>query len=332
MDLRVAGIGAGRRAQAHYRALAQVEGAEVAAICDVDEGRAQEAAAPFGAETYSDYRDMLDTEQPDAVYVITPPNLHAEQVEYAATQKAAIFVEKPVALSVLDARRIRMAVEQGGVLCCVGYQHRYGSLASRARELMAGRELGMTRIWWYQGVPKVPWNLDSAQGGGQIVEQATHLLDLCRLFGGEVNEVYAQFGRSAWKEDESFQNWDVYSGVFVYKTCAVGSVATTYALFFGLPQSSGLDIVSEEMLLRFTGRGLEQITPHGTEFHDPEEPSSEVRMAQAFLQAVDANDPALIQTPLDDALKTLALTLAFNRSTTENRAVAPAEIEAEIFA
>lgn len=332
MNLRVAGIGAGRRAQAHYRALAQVENAEVVAICDVDDARAQEAAAPFGAETYADYRDMLDTEQPDAVYVITPPNLHAEQVEYAATQKAAIFVEKPVALSVLDARRIRMAVEQGGVLCCVGYQHRYSSLARRARELLTGRELGMTRIWWYQGVPKVPWNLDSAQGGGQIVEQATHLLDLCRLFGGEVDEVYAQFGRSAWKEDESFQNWDVYSGVFIYKTRAVGSVATTYALFFGLPQSSGLDIVSEEMLLRFSGTGLEQITPHGTEVHAPEEPSSEVRMAESFLQAVDADDPALLQTPLDDALKTLALTLAFNRSSAESRAVAPEEIEAEIFA
>lgn len=332
MDLRVAGIGAGRRAQAHYRALAQVDNAEVVAICDVDAERAQEAAAPFGADTYADFRDMLDTEQPDAVYIVTPPNLHVEQVEYAATQKAAIFVEKPVALSVLDARRIRMAVEQGGVLCCVGYQHRYGSMASRARELLAGRELGLARIWWYQGVPKVPWNLDSAQGGGQIVEQATHLLDLCRLFGGEVDEVYAQFGRSAWKDDESFQNWDVYSGVFAFKTGAVGSVATTYALFFGLPQSSGLDLVSEEQLLRFSGRDLQQITPSGTEVHAPEEPSSEERMARAFLAAVEEGDDSLIRSPLDDALKTLALTLAFNRSTAESRPVAPAEIEEEIFA
>lgn len=332
MKLRVAGIGAGRRAQAHYRALAQVENAEVVAICDVDAARAREAAEPFGADTYADYRDMLDTEQPDAVYIVTPPNLHAEQVEYAATQKAAIFVEKPVALSVLDARRIRMAVEQGGVLCCVGYQHRYGSLASRARELLAGRELGLTRIWWYQGVPKVPWNLDSAQGGGQIVEQATHLLDLCRIFGGEVDEVYAQFGRSAWKDDETFQNWDVYSGVFAFKTGAVGSVATTYALFFGLPQSSGLDLVSEEQLLRFSGRDLQQITPRGTEVHAPEEPSPEVRMARAFLAAVEEDDHSLIRSPLDDALKTLALTLAFNRSTDENRPVSPAEIEEEIFA
>ena len=332
MKLRVAGIGAGRRAQAHYRALQAVENAEVIAICDVDAERAQQAAAPFDAETYADYRDMLDTEQPDAVYVITPPNLHAEQVEYAATQKAAIFVEKPVALSVLDARRIRMAVEQGGVLCCVGYQHRYSSLARRARELMAGRELGLARIWWYQGVPKVPWNLDSSQGGGQIVEQATHLLDLCRLLGGEVDNVFAEFGRSAWKNDESFRNWDVYSGVFAFKTGAVGSVATTYALFFGLPQSSGLDIVSEEMLLRFSQGELQQITPHGTEVHAAAGPSAEARMAQAFLQAVDEDNPALLQSSLDDALKTLALTLAFNRSTAESRPVSPEEIEDEIFA
>ena len=332
MKLRVAGIGAGRRAQAHYRALQEVENAEVVAICDLDEARAREAAAPFGAETYADYRDMLDTEQPDAVYIITPPNLHAEQVEYAATQKAAIFVEKPVALSVLDARRIRMAVEQGGVLCCVGYQQRYGSLVTRARELLAGRDLGLARIWWYQGVPKVPWNLDSAQGGGQIVEQATHLLDLCRLFGGEVDEVYAQFGRSAWKDDESFQNWDVYSGTFAFKTGAVGSVATTYALFFGLPQSSGLDLVSEEMLLRFAQGELQEIRPNGTEAHKAEGPSAEVRMARAFLEAVEADDSSLIRSPLDEALKTLALTFAFNRSAAEGRAVTPAEIEAEIFA
>ena len=332
MKLRVAGIGAGRRAQAHYRALQEVENAEVVAICDLDEARAREAAAPFGAETFTDYRDMLDTEQPDAVYIITPPNLHAEQVEYAATQKAAIFVEKPVALTVLDARRIRMAVEQGRVLCCVGYQHRYGSLVTRAREILAGRELGLARIWWYQGVPKVPWNLDSAQGGGQIVEQATHLLDLCRLFGGEVDEVYAQFGRSAWRDDANFQNWDVYSGTFAFKTGAVGSVATTYALFFGLPQSSGLDLVSEEMLLRFAQEELQEIRPNGTEAHGAESPSAEVRMARAFLEAVEADDSSLIRSPLDEALKTLALTFAFNRSAAEGRAVTPAEIEAEIFA
>ena len=55
-------------------------------------------------------------------------------------------------------------------------------------------------------------------------------------------------------------------------------------------------------------------------------------MARAFLAAVEEDDDSLIRSPLDDALKTLALTLAFNRSTAENRAVAPAEIEAEIFA
>ena len=315
MKLRVAGIGAGRRAQAHYRALREVDSAEVVAICDVDEARSQQAAAPFGAETYTDYRDMLDSEQPDAVYIVTPPNLHAEQVEYAATQKAAIFVEKPVALSVLDARRIRMAVEQGRVLCGVGYQHRYGSPAARARELLAGRELGLARICWYQGVPKVPWNLDSAQGGGQIVEQATHLLDLCRLFGGEVDEVYAQFGRSAWKDDASFQNWDVYSGVFAFKTGAVGSVATSYALFFGLPQSSGLDLVSEEMLLRFSGRDLQQITPQ----RDRGASCGRTVVGSAHGAGISGR-PWTRMTPHScgrlstDALKTLALTLAFNRS------------------
>ncbi len=332
MKLRVAGIGAGRRAQAHYRALAQVENAEVAAICDVDEERAQAAAAPFSAETYADYRDMLDAEQPDAVYIITPPNLHAEQVEYAATQKAAIFVEKPVALTVLDARRIRMAVEQGGVLCCVGYQQRYTSLIERARSLLADRDLGMARIWWYQGVPKVPWNLDAAQGGGQIVEQATHLFDLCRLLGGEIDHVYAQFGRRAWQDDADFQNWDVYSGTFAFASGAVGSVATTYALFFGLPQSSGLDFVSEELLLRFSGGGLQHITPDGTESLTAEEPSPEVRMAAAFLHAVETDNPVLLRSPLDDALKTLALTLSFNRAAEHGRTVSPAEIEKEIFA
>ena len=55
-------------------------------------------------------------------------------------------------------------------------------------------------------------------------------------------------------------------------------------------------------------------------------------MARAFLQAVDEDDPSLIRSSLDDALKTLALTLAFNRSTAESRPVAPAEIEEEIFA
>jgi predicted dehydrogenase len=331
MKLRIAGIGAGRRAAAHFRALAGVANAEIVAMCDVDEERAQQVAGPLGAQVYTDFMDMLDSEQPDAVYIVTPPAVHAEQVEYAATQKAGILLEKPIALSVLDARRIRLAVEQGRIVCAVGYQLRYSPLVERCRELLEGRQLAMARIWWYQGLPTVGWNLDAGQGGGQVVEQATHWLDLCRWLGGEVERVYAQYARRAWQGRADFKNWDVNAVTLTFSSGALGSLASTYALFPGLPEHSGLDLVCEELLLRLTSRRLEVFTPKGREGCELEPPPLEERMARAFLAAVEARDTRLVASPLDDALKTLALTLACNRSAQENRVVPCAEVEKEIF-
>src|SRR5207253_704569 len=102
-----------------------------------------------------------------------------------------LYLEKPIARSVDDGRAIADAAERTGVVCAVGYQwHALELLDDVRRELdgqrialLAGRSIGPTRAR--------PWFLDRRQGGGNVLERASHQIDLQRALGGEVAAVQA---------------------------------------------------------------------------------------------------------------------------------------------
>ena len=99
MTVRIGCIGTARRAGHHLDCLSKMENVEIKALCDIAEDKVEQAAQQYGGHIYTDYRQMLDQEELDAVYVVTPPLVHTEQAVTAAERGLHIFLEKPITLT-----------------------------------------------------------------------------------------------------------------------------------------------------------------------------------------------------------------------------------------
>jgi len=108
----------------------------------------------------------------------------------------------------------------------------------------------------------VDWIRNKDLAGGQIVDQAIHFIDLFRYLCAEIKEIYSNYTLNVKKNVKDFNNWDGYSVTFRFKNNAVGSLSTTYALFPEVEKEDGcgIDIISDELLIRYRIEKVEIIT------------------------------------------------------------------------
>ena len=324
MTVSIAIVGAGRMGQAHVGALEGIEDVRITGIADLRPDAADALATRTGARAFGDYREMLSALAPDGVYFCTPASEHREQVAFAANQGINVFVEKPLASTVQDAFAIADAVEAAGILCTTGYQWRSNPATDAAREVLGDAPVSLVNGWWYWTVPLVPWIADRRFGGGQIVDQGTHLIDLMRDLAGDVTSVYAAYAKNA-RTEEELPNWDSYSLTLTFANGGVGSIATSYATFPGITESNGFDVIARELLVRIR-------LGHVTVFRRDQQPvntraPAEWRIDGDFIAAVRANDPALIRSPALSAARSIAVSLAANHSATTGEIIRMDEFE-----
>jgi predicted dehydrogenase len=310
MSVRIGIIGAGRMGNLHTGHLLKNPDAAIVAAADILPERAEALAARTGGKAYTDYRQMLDKEQLDAVYVCTPTRGHAEHAVAVAERKLALFVEKPLAATMTEGWQIARAVQQAGIINCVDYQWRYTEAVIKAREILGDKPLAAVVAQWFWTIPPIPWLRDKDQGLGQVVDQTTHLTDLCLLFAG----VYAAYTLNTFTDAE-FHNWDGFSLAWKHIGGAVGSLQGTYALFptIGQFEPPSLKLIGRELLLRLTLDGLAVITPAGQEDYRNSGPLH-VNVTAAFVSAVAQGSAAPIRSGVAETLSSLAFTLAANES------------------
>lgn len=182
--MRVGIIGAGWIAAEHVATLRQLDGVDVVAVCDLDQAQARKLADH--APTYADWRELMSRERPDVVFICTPPLAHREVAVAALAQGIHVYLEKPIARGLEDARAIVDAAARSRAVCAVGYQWRGVEVLDDLREALGGQEVSLL-IGISAGPTKSrPWFLDRAQGGGNLLERASHQIDLERAVGGEV--------------------------------------------------------------------------------------------------------------------------------------------------
>jgi predicted dehydrogenase len=318
-------IGAGRRGQAHSRAAVALSAVSVAAVCDSDEERARSLAASVGGRAYRDWRQALEEVHPGLVYVTSPPPLHAEQTMAALEAGAHVILEKPIALTMEEASAIGRAADRCGRQVQVCQQHRYGIVADRAREALAGRPVALVHSWLYRQAPDIPGNWDRAWGGGHVVEWGIHHLDLCRYLVGEIESVSAAYGEQVLPGRPGWSNWDAYSVSFRFAGGAVGAMATTYAAWPAITDASGFDLIAEGLILRYRGSHLEIVTPEGTEsVQETRDPT--LALNEAFVAAIRTDDWSGVRIHYPDAVRTLAVVLAANRSHETGQVVRVSEL------
>ena len=223
---------------------------------------------------------MLDGSRLDALVITTPPLAHREQMIAGIERGMHVLIEKPLALSVEDMKAMAAAVEQHGVIASVSYQLRHLSTVEQARRLLEGRPIAAVAAHYYWTVPLVEWIKDRDLAGGQMVDQCTHLIDLCRVFAGEVRSVSAAYTNVTRRDAPGFNNWDAYSVTMTFESGAVGSVHSTYALFPGIPGGTELAIIADELLVRIDpGGAMHVFTPDGEQTFEPEGDGFRLRAA-----------------------------------------------------
>lgn len=317
--MRVGIIGAGRMGHTHARELAQL-GVQIAAACDTDADRAEAMAQQYGGRAYTVDTAMLDDCKLDAVYICTPTRAHADQVVRVAERGLPVFIEKPLAFTLDEAERAARAVDAAGVISCVGYHWRYTEAVERAEAIIDGQPIALVTCRWYWTLPPLAWLRDKDLGGGQIVDQITHLIDLAQHLAGPVQTVYAAYTLQT-RTPQEFNNWDASALTLRFAEGAVGAVEGTYALFPQIQERPHIDLALREKMLRITPEGLQVHTATGVEVFPNTRPFY-TGLNRAFVEAVREGRPELIHTPIHVGLRSLAVTLAANHSAQTGEVVA----------
>ncbi len=258
--IRVGIIGCGGIANgAHMPAYAKLPDiVEMVAFCDIIPEKAKKGAEQFGvsgAKVFTDYQEMLEMKDLDAVSVCTPNKFHAPIAIAALKAGKHVFCEKPMTITAKEADQMVKAVKDTGLKLSVGYQSRFSDDAQLLKEMITSGELG--EIYYAEasairrrGVPT--WGVflsKELQGGGPLIDIGTHALDLTLWLMGDYSKIVsvlgvtykelAQFGGyNIWGpwDPENFEVEDSAFGLVKLESGATVLVKTSWALNLEEPQ------------------------------------------------------------------------------------------------
>jgi predicted dehydrogenase len=235
--LGIVGLGAQGSMYAHIIATGRVPTMEVAAVCDADPTKADAVSDRYpGVRLYSDYIELLDSGDVDAVVTCVPHFLHPEMAVAALERGIHVLVEKPVGVYTKQVKELNaFAATRPDLTFAVMFNQRSNPLYQRVKEIVDGGEIGAIRrtnwiitTWWRpqayydQSAWRATWG---GEGGGVLVNQAPHQLDLWQWICGVPISVYAKvaygFRRNIAVENEVtaiVDYGDGATGVFVTST------------------------------------------------------------------------------------------------------------------
>lgn len=321
MAVKLGFVGTGGIANYHLNHLEQIPEALPVAFCDVNKERAEKAAEKFGGRAYSDFRDMYDKEDLDAVYICLPPFAHNGQEEAAIERGWPIFVEKPIHLDLERAKKIAAMLEEKGLVSGVGFQDRYLEIIDRLKKELQAHKPGVIMGYWMGGMPGVPWWRVKAESGGQIVEQTIHIFDMARNLFGEVKRVFAVGSRGLMTDVPNYDVEDASAVTLEFESGLIGTIFS--ACFLKVGGKAGIDIFCKEAVFEYAERTALTIRTPGRSERIENRNNYGMESDKAFIKAVMTGSPEGVRSPYADAVKSLAVTLAANESMETGQPVVP---------
>jgi predicted dehydrogenase len=191
-------IGCGDISTIHFAAIGKLGDVQLVAVCDTDPTRLSEAAAAHNVPGYGDYLEMLEKARPDVVHLCTPHHLHASLAADCLERGVNVIVEKPLAHTLAEGKRLIDAAERSPAKIAVCFQNRYNATSQAMRKMLDGGGLGRvigasaTVMWHRNGdyYRDRPWRGTWLEGGGGLMmNQAIHTVDLLQWLVGDVAKV-----------------------------------------------------------------------------------------------------------------------------------------------
>ncbi len=321
---RVGLIGTGGRCGGHINALLTMDDVQVVAVADPREDRRVAAAQKTGAtRLYKDHREFYAHENADtvdAVWVCIEPTAHDELTEMGAIDRGIPFlVEKPMTLDLAMGDKIAAAIEKKNLITAVGFQDRYLDLVNMIKdELPKRKKGGLVYGAWCGGIPGVWWWQKKSTCGGQLVEQNIHLLDGLRYLFGEPLSVYATASTGIVKPgvdgvSPEYDTDDHSTAVLRFPDNVTATlVSSCYSQ--GVRPHCGYVITLADMVIDYRLRN-NIIFDDGRKTVDIKRGHDQtVDLDRAFIDAIKTGDRSLIRSPYADALKSLKICFAANKS------------------
>jgi UDP-N-acetyl-2-amino-2-deoxyglucuronate dehydrogenase len=231
--LKTALIGCGKVGQIHAQALAALPGSELVAVCDASLDRAEAFAARFGGRAFADVETMLAKSGAEVVSICTPHPGHAEPAILAARAGVHVIVEKPMAASLADCDAMLAAARAGGIKLGVISQRRWFEPVRRVKDAIDAGKIGSPALgvfqmysWrdpsYYQSDPwRGRWD---TEGGGVLVNQSPHQLDLLRWFLGDIEQISGDWANL---NHPGVEVEDSAVAILRFKNGALGSIVTS---------------------------------------------------------------------------------------------------------
>jgi predicted dehydrogenase len=233
-------IGTGAISHMHARAYKNI-GYELTVCTDINAEAGRKFAGQHGAEFVATYEEVCRHPAVDYVDVCTFPDFRLQPIEICAETKKHVQVQKPISTSLDAARRMIETAKRGGILLGVVSQHRFDDASLFLSKALAAGRLGKLLqcdcyVKWYRSPSyysrpiKGSWK---TEGGGALINQAIHQIDILRWLAGPVNEVFGIWQLGARHKIESE---DVVTAVLRYANGATGVVQASTAFWPGYPE------------------------------------------------------------------------------------------------
>ncbi len=214
-EIRVAVIGVGSMGRNHARVYREMPETRLVAIVDAERSVANATAELWGARGYSNVQEMLDCERPEAVSIAVPTQDHFEVTMAALACRAHVLVEKPIAASIDEGRRMIAEAERANRVLQVGHIERYNPAITELKRRLDTGELG--RIFQIHARRLGPFP-ERIRDVGVVVDLATHDIDIMRyLTGSEAVRAYAETKREIHTSRE-----DLFSGMVRFADDTLG--------------------------------------------------------------------------------------------------------------
>ncbi len=241
--LRFAVVGAGFIGQVHAEVLSTIEQAELKAIYNPTAMRGEALADKFHISWYNNFDELLMRDDIDVVTICTPSSLHGEFAIPAAEAGKHVIIEKPLDVTVERCDQIIEAAENNGVTLSVIYQNRFKDNVQAMRKAVNERRLGRiilgdAQIKWYRPEEYFQgWKgTRKYDGGGALMNQGSHTIDLLQWMMGEVEAVFGDVATLV----HDIEVEDIGIAALRFKSGALGVIEGSTALYPGLNERLGI--------------------------------------------------------------------------------------------
>jgi predicted dehydrogenase len=200
----VALIGCGRISQSYLQAMETLPECRLAAVADVRDNAARSVAEHYGCKAYTDYHDVLEGNHLDAAIICTPPNTHLELTTFFLDNGVHVLCEKPFAMTSAEATIMLNKADETGCLLMMASKFRYVDDIIKARGIIDSGILGDVVLFENVFCSKVDmrerWNSrKEVAGGGVLIDNGTHSVDIARFLLGPIVKVQAEEGKRVQK-------------------------------------------------------------------------------------------------------------------------------------